>query len=105
VTQDVTGTFRLDWTEAEIHPMVAGGFMLVVRGVAPTPVEVELRPRPLGIAPDDYRGIEVLAHQVEPVTQVETPWVIERDVDDIPKGKIGFVLLGETMRAYFPPKE
>jgi hypothetical protein len=47
----------------------------------------------------------VLAHQIEPVTQVETPWVVERDVAKIPKGKIGFVLLGATMSAYFPPKE
>jgi hypothetical protein len=103
--QESIRTERLDWTEAVEHPMTVDGSMLVVRGVAPTPVEVELRPRPLGIAPDDYRGIEVLAHQIEPVTQVETPWVVERDVAKIPKGKIGFVLLGATMSAYFPPKE
>ena len=41
---------RLDWNDALMHPKTAGGFVLVVRGVAPVPTTAELRPLPIGIA-------------------------------------------------------
>jgi hypothetical protein len=96
---------RLDWTEATMHPMVAGGFQLVVRGVAPVPVDVELRPLPIPIAPVEYHGIEVIGTPRGPTTQVETPWTMEVDADEIVRGTKGFVLIGATMREYFPPKD
>jgi hypothetical protein len=60
---------RLDWESAELHPGVAGGFFLVVRGTAPTAMEVELRSLPIPIAPEDYHGVEVCGRSNGPVAQ------------------------------------
>lgn len=94
---------RLDWTEAEMHPQTASGFMLVVRGVAPVPMEVWLRPVPIGIVPDEdgYRGVEVLGKRAEITTEVETPWSAQIGTDDVGDR---IELIGATKREFFPPK-
>jgi lysozyme family protein len=105
--QDAEGTTRgerLDWDTAELHPGVAGGFILVVRGVAAVPMTVTLHPLPVGIVPEDYRGIEVLGVREEATTQVETPWTAEIDTDGL-GGRKGIVLIGAHKREYFPPRD
>jgi hypothetical protein len=96
---------RIDWNEATGHPKTAGGFRLVVRGIAPVPTEVRLDPQPTGIAPVDYHGVEVQGKADDPNLQVETPWTIEADTEKLPHGRIGIVLIGATMSKYFPPQE
>ena len=100
-----TGCERLDWDTAEEHPEVAGGFILVVRGVAPVPTKVKLHPLPIGIAPEDYQGVEVCGEPEDPTIEVETPWTVEEDTSKLPRGRVGYVLIGATKRAYFPPRE
>jgi hypothetical protein len=95
---------RLDWDEAELHPGTVEGFVLVVRGVAPVPMDVRLNPLPIGIVPNDYRGIEVLGHAAEVGPQIETPWTAELDTSGL-AGPKGIVLVGATKREYFPPKD
>ena len=105
-TDSTASKQRLDWDEAEMHAKTAGGFILVIRGVAPVPMEVELEPRPVGTAPDEYRGIAVVGTPRDDVVpQVETPWGIQVDPAELPKGTRGFVLVGATKREYFPPQE
>jgi hypothetical protein len=94
---------RLDWESAELHPGVAGGFFLVVRGTAPTAMEVELRSLPIPIAPEDYHGVEVCGCSNGPVAQVETPWEAEASTEGW-SGRVGFELIGATKREWFPPK-
>ncbi|HEX8053628.1 MAG TPA: hypothetical protein VF517_11615 [Thermoleophilaceae bacterium] len=102
--QTENGEERLDWTEAEMHPMTASGFMLVVRGVAKHPMKVRLRPTPIGIVPDEdgYRGVVVLGKSEEFTTQVETPWTAQIDTKEV-GDKIE--LIGATKKEYFPPKD
>ena len=95
---------RLDWEEAEMHPKTVAGFVLVVRGVAPVPMTVSLRPMPIGIVPDDYRGVEVLGVRDEAAAQVQTPWSAQIDTDGV-GGRVGIVLIGMQKREYFPPKD
>lgn len=95
----------LDWQSAVEHPGVAGGFFLVVRGVARAPMEVELHPLPIGVAPVDYHPVQVRGRTREPTTEVETPWTIERDPSELPHGRKGYKLVGATMHQEFPPKE
>jgi hypothetical protein len=95
---------RLDWDTAEMHPGVAGGFILVVRGVAVVPMKVRLHPLPIGIVPEDYNGIEVVGVRDDPSLEVETPWTAQIDTEGR-GGRKGFVLIGATQREYFPPKE
>jgi hypothetical protein len=96
---------RIDWDEVEMRPMVAGGFLLVLRGVALVPTTVCLRPAPIGTVKDDYRGIEVLGTVKEFVPQVETPWTLEQPDIDRYSGRVGFELVGATKREFIPPKE
>jgi hypothetical protein len=99
------GWERVDWDSAEEHPMVAGGLQIVVRGTAPVPTTVEFYDLPIGIAPEDYQGVEVRGRVEEPTAEVETPWMLERDSRRMPHGNVGFVLVGKTKQAYFPPKD
>ena len=85
--------------------MVAGGFQVVVRGVSRVPMEIEFRNLPLGIVPQDYAGVEVRGRASKVSTEVETPWSIEHDSARMPKGNVGFELIGLTRRQFFPPKE
>jgi hypothetical protein len=95
---------RLDWDEAQMHPKTVSGFILVIRGRAPVPMTVRLRALPIGVAPVDYQGVEVLGIPQGDVTpQVETPWGLQVDPGDLPTGRKGFVLVAK--RAYFPPRE
>lgn len=96
---------RIDWDEAVEHPMTPDGFRLVIRGVTPVPMTVTLRPLPVGIAPVDYQGIEVLGKAGDVNAKVETPWTTEVDTKELPHGRKGYVLVGATKRDYFPPKE
>ena len=84
--------------------MVAGGFQVVVRGTTPKPMAVEFHDLPIGVAAEDYQGVEFRARAKELATEVETPWTLERDSQDMPHGRVGFVLIGETKRAFFPPE-
>jgi hypothetical protein len=95
----------IDWTSAKLYPMTASGFMLVVRGNTPVPMRVELHPFPPGIAKYDYWPVEVRGFRDEVSPQVVTPYTIEREESHVPHGTIGFVLIGATMRAEFPPKD
>ena len=95
---------RLDWDDAEMHPKTVGGFVLVIRGVASVPMKVRLNPLPIGIVPEDYRGIEVLGRPAEVGPEVETPWTAEIDPEGL-GGRIGIRLIGATKRQFFPPKE
>ena len=96
---------RLDWDTAEEHPGVASGFFLVVKGVSRVPMTVELHPLPIPIAPEDYYGVEVRGVSAEPSVEVETPWTVERDSQDLPHGRKGYILIGATKRKHFPPKD
>jgi hypothetical protein len=60
------GWSRLDWDAAEVRPMVAGGFVLTVRGTAIPMERVELHSLPIGIAPEDstYKLGETSAERV-----------------------------------------
>jgi hypothetical protein len=99
-----TATERLDWESAEMHPMTVDGFKLVVRGTSRVPMTVKLRPMPLGIAPEDYRGIEVLGTPGSVSADVRHPWTAEIDTSGI-SGRRGVALIGSTMREWFPPKD
>jgi hypothetical protein len=96
---------RVDWDEVEMRPMVAGGFLLVLRGVARVPTTVCLRPSPIGIVEDDYRAIEVLGTVNEFGPEVETPWTLEEPNIAQYSGRVGFELVGATKREFIPPKE
>ena len=63
---------RLDCNDAEMHSKRASGFVLVVGGVAPVPMSVELSALPVGVVPKDYNAIEVTRE--DPGLDVETPW-------------------------------
>jgi hypothetical protein len=95
---------RLDWDDAVTHPKTVEGFVLVVRGVASVPTNVRLHPLPIGIVPEDYRGIEVLGRRAEIGPEVETPWTAEMDLEGL-AGRKGVVLIGATKRQFFPPKD
>jgi hypothetical protein len=95
---------RLDWDKAQLHPKTAEGFILVVDGVAPVPMKVRLHSLPIGIAPEDYHEVEVVGRAADVSPQVETPWKAEIDTEGL-SGRKGFVLIGETKREYFPPKD
>src|SRR3954451_25423712 len=94
---------RLDWDKADLHPLFVSGHMLVVSGVATVPMTVRLQLQPLGIAPEDYRGLEVLGKPSGIGPQVESPWGVQIETKSL-SGRIGFVLLGATKQKYFPPK-
>jgi hypothetical protein len=100
---------RLDWDEAEERSMVAGGSRLTVRGTAPVPMAVRLEPGPIPINPDDanrdYRSVLVIGRPSAIDPQVETPWDVSADTANLPRGDRGFVLIGATMREFFPPQE
>jgi len=53
---------------------------------------------PIGIVPEDYRGVLVRG-RVSGDTQVVTPWDAALDVSQLGN----FVLIGATTREYFPP--
>jgi hypothetical protein len=96
---------RIDWTEAKLVPGVAGGFILIVRGTAAVPSDVCLRPSPIGIVQDDYRGIEVLASRRDDAeATVETDWTVEEPLEAI-TGGVGIELIGATKTEFLPPKE
>jgi hypothetical protein len=59
----------------------------------------------LGSLRRTYQGIEVCGKPEDPTTEVETPGTIEVDPQKLPHGRVGYVLIGATKRAYFPPKE
>lgn len=92
---------RLDWEEAELHPMTVSGFMLVVSGVAPEPMPVKLRVLPPGIVPQDHTVVELVGCRSEVSTEVLKPFTAELDTDGL-LGKRGFDLLGATKRKHFP---
>jgi hypothetical protein len=93
------GWHLLDWDLAEVHPMIAGGWMLVVTGTSEIPIEVELFVLPVGIAPADYRGVIVRVRPSGDATaQVETKWEATLDVSHLGN----FVLIGATKRLHFP---
>jgi hypothetical protein len=94
----------IDWTSAVLHPMTASGFMLVIRGQTPVPMRVELHPAPPGIVAYDYWPIEVRGFRDDVSSEVVTDYTIEKPEDEIPHGTVGFVLIGATMQASFPPK-
>ena len=48
---DDNGWRHLDWESVTQEPMIAGGFMLIVRGVSPVPMDVEFHDMPIGFAP------------------------------------------------------
>jgi hypothetical protein len=103
-TEECTGD-RLDWDKLIEQPMVAGGFVLVISGVAPKPMTVCLRLSPPGTVEEDYRQIEVLgtANDIEP--QVETPWHLDiTNIEDY-YGRVGVELVGATKRAQIPSKD
>jgi hypothetical protein len=77
----------------------------VVRGVASVPMVVEFHDLPVGIAPEDYQGVQVRGRAKSPASDIETAWTLERDSRRMPRGLIGLVLIGNTKRAYFPPKD
>jgi hypothetical protein len=60
---------------------------------------------PIGIAPVDYAGVEVQGKVGDVSSKVETPWKVEADSEKLPHGKKGIVLIGATMREYFPPQD
>jgi hypothetical protein len=95
----------LDWEDARLQPKFVKGFVLVVKGTASYPMKkVWLRPTPVGIAPEEYRGVEVVGIPDDVAVEVLFPWTAEIDADGL-SGEKGFVLIGETTREYFPPKE
>jgi hypothetical protein len=100
------GWERLDWEKAVEHPMTPDGFRLVVDGESEVPMaKVEIHVTPIGIVPDDYHPAIVQGRRREPVTQVKTPWIAEKNTNALALGRIGYVLIGATMRQYFPPKD
>jgi hypothetical protein len=50
------GWERVDWDSAEMHPGVAGGWFLVVRGVTPVLTDLEPHSLPIPIAPEELIG-------------------------------------------------
>ena len=63
------------------------------------PWEVEFHDLPIGIVPVDYQGVQVRGRPESPTTEVVTPWKIQHDLDQMPTGKLGFVLIGATKHA------
>jgi hypothetical protein len=96
---------RIDWDGASMRPMAAGGFVLTVKGEAPVPTAVCLNPRPIGIVPEDYNGIEVLGTPKDPASDVLTPWEVDLPNAERQNGRVGIVLIGATKREYFPPQD
>ncbi|MCA1844650.1 MAG: hypothetical protein LC792_15950 [Actinobacteria bacterium] len=88
----------LDWETANLVSGVAGGWILAVTGESPVPMDVELYVMPVGIAPEEYRGVLVRG-RVSGETKVVTPWEAALDVSQLGK----FILIGATNREYFPP--
>lgn len=103
-SESEAGWRRLDWDTAEVHPMVAGGFVLVVRGTWIPLEQVQLHRLPTGIAPEDYHGVEVRGIAKDPTLQVQEPWEVSLSTDGL-SGRVGFVLLGATKRQHFPPRD
>jgi hypothetical protein len=95
----------IDWTSAIMEPMVAGGFIFIVSGESPVPVEVCLDPEPIGVVEEDYRKVAVRGTVTEVQAQVVTPWRVETTASEEFNGRIGFELIGKTKRAFFPPRE
>ena len=97
---------RLDWTSLEVHNEFAGDALLVIEGETRVPMRVELHSLPIGIAPEDYQGIELCGFRNgDANSQVMTPFKVEEHLSKLPAGRIGIVVIGATMREYIPPKE
>jgi hypothetical protein len=94
----------LDWTSAEVHNEFVDGALLVVRGETPVPMRVEFHPLPIGVAPEEYQGIELRGWRERVGPEVVTPFTVEAKTSDLPRGTVGFELIGATMRAFFPPQ-
>lgn len=102
---DVQVVHALDWDSVEVIPMFAGGWLLVLRGTTPWPMRVALEPLPIPFAPEDYYGVKLVGYDEGGVhPEVVTEFSVEKDLAELPKGRIGTVIIGATMRVYIPPK-
>jgi hypothetical protein len=93
----------IDWDEVRIVPLFAGGFLVIVRGVAPVPTIVTFEPGPE--EPLDYAPVHVVGRRAALSVQVETPWEIQTPLERLPHGKVGTVLVGATKREFIPPQD
>src|SRR3954464_2759576 len=100
--QLAAGEELLDWDSADVHPEVVSDAMLVVRGVAPVPMEVELRSLPIPIVAEEYHGVLVVGRRPEAGPEVETPWTAQIQMSEA-SGTKGIELIGKTKRERFPP--
>jgi hypothetical protein len=96
---------RLDWTSVRVDNEFAGGAHIVVEGDAPEPMRVELHPLPVGVAPEEYQGVEVCGFRDDFGPKIVTHFKVEKNTQELPSGTVGIVLIGATMREYIPPKD
>ena len=61
---------------------------------------VELEPTPIGIVPDEYRGVELVGYRGEAAPDVLTPCELSEEIDKF-AGTRGITLIGSTMRENF----
>jgi hypothetical protein len=95
---------KVDWDEVLVVPEFAGGFRVIVRGVAPVPTLVSFEPDPTE-QDVDYRPIYIVGRRAAITLQVKTPWEITAPLDSLPSGRKGIVLVGATQRHYIPPQD
>lgn len=91
----------IDWDEVLVVPQFAGGFVVIVRGIASAPTSVSLEPGPE--EPSDYAPVHVVGRRASVVIQVESPWEVQCPLDQLPSGRVGTVLIGATKRHHIPP--
>jgi hypothetical protein len=95
----------LDWTSADMHVEFADGAMLVIAGETPVPEKVFLQPLPIEMEPVEYQGIELRGSRDKIAPDHVTPFRFEIEDKRLPKGTVGFELIGKTKHEFFPPKE
>jgi hypothetical protein len=105
MTEQVGDAELLDWTSVKLYGEFVDGARLIVEGDAPVPMRVELHSLPIGVAPEEYQGIELRGFRSTVGPEVVRHFRVEADTKDLPHGTVGFVLIGATMREYVPPKD
>ncbi len=99
------GLELVDWTSVNVYNEVVEGSILVIEGVTVVPMHVALYPEPAGVVPYQYWPIKVCGKRYEVSPQVETPYRLTRQLQDLPPGEVGIELIGATMRKRIPPEQ